>query len=104
MRRSASCGLRFCKIGNATTRVACAGVWALCLNSSKLLRQPVGAAAVSWEAQEFSRESVHAWAAAVQGSGAATAEQFAAVIEVSLSQFAPDLANQAPSQDQQASG
>ena len=49
------------------------------------------------------RESVHAWAAAVQGSGAATAEQLAAAIEVSLSQFAPDLANQAPSQDQQAS-
>jgi uncharacterized protein YndB with AHSA1/START domain len=48
------------------------------------------AAASSPEAQAFSRESVHAWAAVVEESGTATAEQLAAATEVSLAQFAPD--------------
>lgn len=61
------------------------------------------AAANSMEAQEFSRQSVHAWAAVVQNSGSATAEQLAAATEVSLAQFAPDLKDQAPSHDQQTS-
>jgi len=47
------------------------------------------AAANSPEAQAFSRESVHAWAAVVEDSGTATAEQLAAATEVSLAQFAP---------------
>lgn len=49
------------------------------------------AAANSTEAQEFSRQSVHAWAEVVKGSGAATDEQLAVATEVSLAQFAPDL-------------
>ena len=48
------------------------------------------AAANSPEAQAFSKESVHAWAAVVEDSGTATAEQLAAATEVSLAQFAPD--------------
>jgi uncharacterized protein YndB with AHSA1/START domain len=56
------------------------------------------AAANSPEVLEFSKQSVHAWVAAVQDSGTATAEQLAAAIEVSLGQFAPD---QAPPQGQQ---
>jgi uncharacterized protein YndB with AHSA1/START domain len=59
------------------------------------------AAASSPEAQEFSRRSVHAWAEVVEDSGTATAEQLAAATEVSLAQFAPDLA---PPPDQQTSG
>jgi uncharacterized protein YndB with AHSA1/START domain len=51
------------------------------------------AAANSLEAQAFSQQSVHAWAAVVQGSGTATAEQLATAIEVSLGQFAPNLAS-----------
>jgi uncharacterized protein YndB with AHSA1/START domain len=47
------------------------------------------AAANSPEARAFSKESVHAWAAVVEGSGTATAEQLAAATEVSLAQFAP---------------
>jgi uncharacterized protein YndB with AHSA1/START domain len=50
------------------------------------------AAANSPEAQEFSKQSVHAWAEVVKDSGTATAEQLAAATEVSLAQFAPDLA------------
>jgi uncharacterized protein YndB with AHSA1/START domain len=50
------------------------------------------AAANSPEARAFSKESVHAWAAVVEGSGTATAEQLAAATEVSLAQFAPDQA------------
>lgn len=50
------------------------------------------AAASSPEAQAFSKESVHAWAAVVEESGTATAEQLAAATEVSLAQFAPDQA------------
>jgi uncharacterized protein YndB with AHSA1/START domain len=55
------------------------------------VRDPV-AAANSPEAQAFSKESVHAWAAVVEDSGTATAEQLAAATEVSLAQFAPDQA------------
>lgn len=51
------------------------------------------AAANSLEAQEFSKQSVHAWAAVVKDSGTATAEQLATATEVSLGQFAPDLAS-----------
>jgi uncharacterized protein YndB with AHSA1/START domain len=47
------------------------------------------AAASSPEARAFSKESVHAWAAVVEDSGTATAEQLAAATEVSLAQFAP---------------
>jgi uncharacterized protein YndB with AHSA1/START domain len=50
------------------------------------------AAASSPEAQAFSKASVHAWAAVVEDSGTATAEQLAAATEVSLAQFAPDQA------------
>jgi uncharacterized protein YndB with AHSA1/START domain len=50
------------------------------------------AAANSPEAQAFSKESVRAWAAVVEDSGTATAEQLAAATEVSLAQFAPDQA------------
>ena len=49
------------------------------------------AMAVSREVQEFSQESVHAWAAAVQASDTATGEQLAQAKAVSLAQFAPDL-------------
>jgi uncharacterized protein YndB with AHSA1/START domain len=48
------------------------------------------AAASSPEAQEFSRQSVHAWAAVITDSGTATAEQLAQATEFSLAQFAPD--------------
>ena len=48
------------------------------------------AAASSPEAQEFSKQSVHAWAEVVKDSGTATAEQLAGATEVSLAQFAPD--------------
>jgi uncharacterized protein YndB with AHSA1/START domain len=50
------------------------------------------AATNSPEAQAFSKASVHAWAAVVEDSGTATAEQLAAATEVSLAQFAPDQA------------
>jgi uncharacterized protein YndB with AHSA1/START domain len=59
------------------------------------------AAANSPEVREFSKRSVHAWTAVVEGSGTATAEQLAAATEVSMAQFAPDHA--APG-DQPASG
>jgi uncharacterized protein YndB with AHSA1/START domain len=48
------------------------------------------AAANSPEAREFSRQSVHAWVAVVEGSGTATAEQLAAATEVSMAQSAAD--------------
>ena len=54
------------------------------------------AAANSSEAQEFSKQSVYAWVAAVQDSGTASAEQLEAATAVSLAQFAPD---QTPEQD-----
>ncbi|HET6749837.1 MAG TPA: SRPBCC family protein [Actinomycetes bacterium] len=62
------------------------------------------AAANSPEAQEFSKQSVHAWVEVVKGSGTATAEQLAAAIEVSLAQFAPDAATPPHQQNQQTSG
>ena len=48
------------------------------------------AAASSPEAQEFSRQSVHAWTAAVETSGTAGSDEIAAATEASLAQFAPD--------------
>ncbi len=50
------------------------------------------AAASSPQVQEFSKQSVHAWATVVEDSGTATPEQLAAATEVSLAQFAPDQA------------
>jgi uncharacterized protein YndB with AHSA1/START domain len=50
------------------------------------------AAASSPEVQEFSKQSVHAWAGVVKDSGTASADQLAAATEVSLAQFAPDSA------------
>jgi uncharacterized protein YndB with AHSA1/START domain len=47
------------------------------------------AAAGSPEALEFSKGSVSAWAAVVEGSGTATADELAAATEASLAQFAP---------------
>jgi uncharacterized protein YndB with AHSA1/START domain len=49
------------------------------------------AAASSPEAQEFSRQSVQAWTAAIESSGTASAEEIAAAVEMSLAQFAPDV-------------
>jgi uncharacterized protein YndB with AHSA1/START domain len=49
-------------------------------------------AAGSLQVQEFSRQSVRAWAEVVKGSGTATDEQLAEATQVSLAQFAPDLA------------
>jgi uncharacterized protein YndB with AHSA1/START domain len=49
------------------------------------------AAANSLEVQEFSKQSVHVWSAAVESSGAAGADEIAAATEVSLAQFAPDV-------------
>ena len=48
-------------------------------------------AAGSLQVQEFSRQSVEAWAEVVKDSGTATDEQLAAATQVSLAQFAPDL-------------
>ena len=62
------------------------------------------AAANSPEAQEFSKQSVHAWVEVVEDSGTATAEQLAAATEVSLAQFAPDAATPPHQQNQQTSG
>jgi uncharacterized protein YndB with AHSA1/START domain len=49
------------------------------------------AAASSPEVQRFSARSVAAWAAAVEGSGTATAPEIAAAVDASLAQFAPDV-------------
>jgi uncharacterized protein YndB with AHSA1/START domain len=57
------------------------------------------AAANSPEAQEFSKQSVHAWAEVVKDSGTATAEELAAATEVSLAQFAPEPATPQHHQD-----
>jgi uncharacterized protein YndB with AHSA1/START domain len=59
----------------------------------EVIADPV-AAANSPEAQKFSKGSVHAWATVVKDSGDATADQLQAATEVSLAQFAPDLATQ----------
>jgi uncharacterized protein YndB with AHSA1/START domain len=48
------------------------------------------AAANSPEGQAFSKESVHAWTAVVESSGAASADEIATATEMSLAQFAPD--------------
>lgn len=48
------------------------------------------AAANSPEAQEFSRQSVDAWEAAIVDSGTATEAEIASAKAVSLGQFAPD--------------
>jgi uncharacterized protein YndB with AHSA1/START domain len=48
------------------------------------------AMAVSPEVQEFSRQSVHAWAAAVHDSGTAADDELRAATQISLTQFAPD--------------
>jgi uncharacterized protein YndB with AHSA1/START domain len=48
------------------------------------------AAASSPEAQEFSKGSVHAWAAVIESSGTAGADDIAAAVEVAVAQFAPD--------------
>jgi uncharacterized protein YndB with AHSA1/START domain len=57
------------------------------------------AAANSPEAQEFSRQSVHAWVEVVKDSGTATDEELAAATEVSLAQFAPEPATPQHHQD-----
>ncbi|WAS97819.1 SRPBCC domain-containing protein [Nannocystis punicea] len=49
------------------------------------------AAANSPEVQEFSRQSAHAWAAAVAASGTATADEIAGALQASLGHFAPDV-------------
>jgi uncharacterized protein YndB with AHSA1/START domain len=49
------------------------------------------AAGNSPEGQEFSRQSVHAWASAIESSGTASIDEIAAATEASLAQFAPDL-------------
>ncbi|MEU8206544.1 SRPBCC family protein [Streptosporangium sp. NPDC049046] len=49
------------------------------------------AAANSPEGQEFCRQSVHAWVAAIEASGTADSAEIAAATEVSLAQFAPDV-------------
>jgi Activator of Hsp90 ATPase homolog 1-like protein len=48
------------------------------------------AAANSPEAQAFSKESVQAWTAVVESSGAVGPDEIAAAREMSLAQFAPD--------------
>ncbi len=63
---------------------------ALALFLNGMTTDDPAAAANSPEAQEFSRQSVHAWAVAVESSGTATADEIAAGKEMSLAQFAPD--------------
>jgi uncharacterized protein YndB with AHSA1/START domain len=43
------------------------------------------------EAQEFCRQSAHAWADVATASGLATADEIATALDASLKQFAPDL-------------
>ena len=50
------------------------------------------AVANSPEGQELTRQSVDAWVAVVRASGTATADELAAATQMSLAQFAPDLA------------
>jgi uncharacterized protein YndB with AHSA1/START domain len=56
----------------------------------EVIGDPVEAAS-SPEVQAFSKESVHAWAAAVETSGTAGADELAAATEASLAHFAPDV-------------
>jgi uncharacterized protein YndB with AHSA1/START domain len=55
----------------------------------EVIDDPV-AAANSLEVQQFSRQSIDAWAAATATSGTATTEEITAATEVSIAQFAPD--------------
>jgi hypothetical protein len=48
------------------------------------------AAGNSPQGQEFSRQSVHSWAAAIESSGTATMDEIGAATAASLAQFAPD--------------
>jgi uncharacterized protein YndB with AHSA1/START domain len=52
-------------------------------------------AAASPETQRFNLGSIGLWTAAVEESGTATAEELAAAVEASKSQFAPDVEDQA---------
>jgi uncharacterized protein YndB with AHSA1/START domain len=56
----------------------------------QVIDDPV-AAANSAQGQEFSRKSVHAWAATVESSGTAGIDEITAATQASLAQFAPDL-------------
>lgn len=63
--------------------------------------EPIGdpvAMASSPEVQQFSEQSVHAWAATVERSGTATEDQLRQATTIALAQFAPDLP--APGADQ----
>jgi uncharacterized protein YndB with AHSA1/START domain len=62
------------------------------------------AMANSPEGQELSRQSVEAWVAVVRASDTATADEVAAAMQVSLAQFAPDLAGSAGDGDAGVSG
>ena len=62
------------------------------------------AAANSPEGQELTRQSVDSWVAVIRASGTATAEELAAAKEVSLAQFAPDLAGASDDGDAGVSG
>ncbi|MGH2444590.1 MAG: SRPBCC family protein [Candidatus Limnocylindria bacterium] len=61
--------------------------------AGEVVADPV-AAASSPEALAFSEESVHAWAAAVEASGTATAEQLSEAVQMSMAQFAPGAATE----------
>jgi uncharacterized protein YndB with AHSA1/START domain len=63
--------------------------------AGEVVGDPV-AAASSPEVVEFNRQSVHAWTEAVRDSGAATSEQIAGAVAVSMAQFAPGESVQAP--------
>ncbi|MFP2905623.1 SRPBCC family protein [Pyxidicoccus sp. 3LFB2] len=54
----------------------------------EVIQNPATASS-SPEGQEFSKQSVHAWAAAVKSSNTATADEIAAAAKVSMAQFAP---------------
>jgi uncharacterized protein YndB with AHSA1/START domain len=58
--------------------------------AGEVIDDPV-AAGNSLEAQEFSRQSVAAWACVIEESGTAEQSEIAAMTEMSLAQFAPDL-------------
>lgn len=51
-------------------------------------------AANSPQVQRFNVQSAHAWAAAVEASGTATADEVAGALQGSLAHFAPDVANE----------
>ncbi|TRW46051.1 SRPBCC domain-containing protein [Georgenia yuyongxinii] len=59
-----------------------------------VVEDPV-AAASSPEVVAFNEVSVRSWAATVEASGTATAEQLAEAVQVSLAQFAPGAADEA---------